>query len=245
MPDQWIPRPGLAHDIGVGADGSVWVIGTNPVYSGGTGQHPITEFGIHKWTESTWEPVDGAGRRIAVDQNGNPWVVNSRKQIYRRVNNQWETQLPGLAYDIGTGADGSVWVIGDDHVGTAHDFGVHKWTGSAWERLPDGGGVRIAVDENGNPWVVNSAGQIYRRVNNQWEKLPDVPHFPWEHAYDIGIGGIGADGSVWVTAGYRSYRWTGSTWEAIDGAAAQISVDVHGLPWVVDGGGQISQRVRQ
>ncbi|MEO6000546.1 MAG: hypothetical protein ABIN89_27120, partial [Chitinophagaceae bacterium] len=30
----WLKRRGKAYDIGVGADGSVWVIGTNPVFGG-------------------------------------------------------------------------------------------------------------------------------------------------------------------------------------------------------------------
>ena len=75
--DQWIQRPGLAKDIGVGADGSVWVIGTNPV---GTAQ----DFGIHRWTGSSWEAIDGGGVQISVGLPL-PWVVNSMGHIFQRI----------------------------------------------------------------------------------------------------------------------------------------------------------------
>jgi hypothetical protein len=69
------------------------------------------DFGVYHWAEINWEGVDGGGVRIDVDPNGNPWIVNSVGQIFRRANNSWQ-QLPGLAKDIGIGANGSAWIIG-------------------------------------------------------------------------------------------------------------------------------------
>jgi hypothetical protein len=78
MPEQWIKRPGLAHDIGIGADGSVWVIGTQRVGA-------ANDFGVLYWgKDNDWHDIDGGGVRIAVDQHGDPWVVNSTNRIYRR-----------------------------------------------------------------------------------------------------------------------------------------------------------------
>ena len=133
--NQWgDPLPGLARDIGIGADGSVWVIGTHRLDP--PNDH---DYGVLRWNESErdWHDIDGGGVRIAVDPNGNPWVVNSTSHIYRRVNNQWGDQLPDRALDIGIGADGSVWMIGHDPVGQLPanpgtcDWGIHRWTGSA------------------------------------------------------------------------------------------------------------------
>jgi hypothetical protein len=42
--------PGLAKDITIGGDGTVWVIGTNPEGGG---------FGIYRWIEE-WQKVEGA-----------------------------------------------------------------------------------------------------------------------------------------------------------------------------------------
>ena len=72
----WNKLSGSAHDIGVGADGSVWVIGTGSLPPGG--------FGIFYWDASTsnWLQVDGAAEQIAVGPHGHPWVVNTAREIY-------------------------------------------------------------------------------------------------------------------------------------------------------------------
>jgi len=195
--NQWTQLPGTGKDIGIGADGSVYVIGTNAV-SGG--------FGIYKYVASSnsWQGIDGGGVRIAVDPRGNPWIVNDAGAIYRRVSNQWRL-LPGSAKDIGIGADGTVYVIGTNAVGGG--FGIYKYVASSnsWQGI-DGGGVQIAVNPRGAPWVVNSANAIYRRVSNQWTLLTGA-------AKDIGIG---ADGSVYVigtnavSGGFGVFKYNGS-----------------------------------
>jgi hypothetical protein len=243
----WGKLPGLARDIGAGADGSVWVIGTNPIGN---------DFGIFRWTGRGWEAVDGAAVRIDVDENGDPWVVNSAGQVFRRVNDRW-LQLPDLssvsvggitipaaAKDIGIGANGAVWITARMRVGMQFQFGVFKWTGTSWDRV-DGSAERIDVDRSGNPWVVNSAGEIFRRVNDHWEQLP-------RHARDIGIG---ADGSVWIIGtdqvgfvalgtgqNFDILRWNGSDWETIDGGGTQITVDDDGVPWLANAAGEIFRR---
>ena len=129
--------PGSANDIGVGADGSVWVIGTNPTTGG---------FGIYRWTGVTWQAVDGGGTRIAVAPDGQPWVVNSSGLIFRRVGSTWQ-QLPGGATDIGIGADGSVWVVG-------LDAGIYQWNGATgrgsreWHQ-----GYRLTLTVSPGLWI--------------------------------------------------------------------------------------------
>jgi hypothetical protein len=142
---------GTANDIGIGADGSVWIIGTGAV-SGG--------YGIWRWKgKSDWQQVDGGAVRIAVDPEGRPWIVNSKGSIFRRLNNKWQL-LPGTARDIGISADGSLWVIGTGSVGGS--YGIWRWNGYGWNAF-DGGAVAISVDPKGIPWVVNSEGSIFRR----------------------------------------------------------------------------------
>ena len=41
--------------------------------------------GIFRWNNGRWAQVDGYGTRIAVAPDGEPWVVNSRNEIYRSV----------------------------------------------------------------------------------------------------------------------------------------------------------------
>lgn len=148
----WQQLPGAATDIGVGADGSVWVIGTAPCDEHGCG--------IFRFDGSGFTQVEGAAIRIAVDQGGNPWVVNRKGGIFRRRGGRFE-QLPGAAIDIGVGADGSVWVIG---IGLGPDgFPIFRWNGSGWN-LIFGAGVSVAVGPNGLPWVTNLKAGIFRRV---------------------------------------------------------------------------------
>jgi Tectonin domain len=226
--ETWHQLPGSAKDIGVGADGTVWIIGTDP---SGTADN----FGAHKWTGKDWRRVEGGGVRIDVDPSGNPWMVNAKGEIFRRVKDTWE-HLPGSARDIGVGADGSVWIIGTNPSGTKDNFGAHKWTGKEWRGV-EGGGVRIDVDPSGNPWMVNAKGEIFRRVKNTWKPVPGS-------AKDIGIG---ADGTVWIIGTKPSgtaddfgvHQWTGKDWRGVEGGGVQISADKTGKPWMVNAMGNI------
>lgn len=213
---QWRRVLGSARDIGVGNDGSVWVVGTDRRGGG---------YGIYHWNGSDWNRVEGGATRIDVDPQGNPWIINSSDDIFRYVAGNWQ-RMPGSAKDIGVGADGSVWVVSSG--------GVFYWNTESWEGV-GGSGVRVDVDKNGSPWVIGRSNDIFQFVAGTWERRPG-------EARDIGIGG---DDSVWV-AGTRGrsgtnriYRWTDGDWNAVDGNAMEISVDAEGFPWIVNRSGNI------
>ncbi|HNW36556.1 MAG TPA: hypothetical protein PKM25_16585, partial [Candidatus Ozemobacteraceae bacterium] len=70
---------------------------------------------------------------------------------------EWE-KMPGQALDVGAGADGSLFIVGTDQKG-------YRWNSGSktWEVLGQGTGiVAIDGDANGDPWFLNSNGQIYR-----------------------------------------------------------------------------------
>jgi hypothetical protein len=73
----WVQVPGGARDIGVGADGSVWIIGLNPI-AGGWQTYRFNGSG-------GWDAVNGGGVAISVGPDGMPWVINSAGQIFERV----------------------------------------------------------------------------------------------------------------------------------------------------------------
>jgi hypothetical protein len=83
--DLWELMPGTANDIGIGADGSVYIIGTNEV-------SPTGGFDILKWNDFNWDTLPNcAGTRIAVAPNGTPWVVNKSHLVYRKTaTDLWE-----------------------------------------------------------------------------------------------------------------------------------------------------------
>ncbi len=162
--------PGAAYDIGVGANGKAWVIGTNKEGGG---------YGIYRWDEKRitkvirgplgrkvktksaggkWTKINGSAVRIAVGPKGNAWVVNKQNRIFRYDGRKW-IAMPGGARDIGIGAKGHVWVVGPNKVGGG--YGVWRWTGKGWEAKP-GGLTNLAVDPRGKVWGVNNGKRIYR-----------------------------------------------------------------------------------
>ncbi len=213
----FVLRPGEANDVGVGANGSVWVVGINPVPGG---------FGIWHWTGTAWGPVPGGAVAIAVDPQGNPWAVNSLHQIFHWTGTGWAL-FPGEANDVGVGANGSVWVVGINPV--PGGFGIWHSAGRGWAPVA-GGAVRISVDPDGNPWVVNSLHQIFRWNGRGWPMLPGS-------ANDVGVG---ANGAAWVTGtdpvggGFGIFAWTGRAWAQASGGAVRVAVDPRGNPWVVN-----------
>lgn len=218
---QWQLLPGLASDIGVGARGAVWVTGVDRVEGGHS---------VYRWTSTDWQIATGGAERIDVDPQGTPWVVNSAGNILRLVRGAWEV-LPGLARDIGIGANGSVWAIGVTPV--AGGYTIHRWNGSNWDLVP-GGAVRIDVDPRGNPWVVNDRGEIFRRnPNGSWQQIPGS-------ATAVTIAN---DGTVWLLSteqaegGYAILRRSGNGWRRVDGGAVALSAGA--VPWLVNAEGRI------
>jgi hypothetical protein len=216
-PSPWQLAAGAATDIAAGADGSVWVVGTNPAPGG---------YGVYRRTVTGWAGIPGGALAIAVGPDGSPWITNSAHHIYHGVGSGWVV-YPGAAVDISVGANGAVWVVGTNPV--SGGYGVYRWTGSGWAGVP-GGAVAIAVGPDGSPWITNSAHHIYHGVSSGWVVYPGT-------AVDIAVG---ANGAVWVLGtnplpgGYGVYRWTGTGWAGVSGGAVAIAVGASGRPWLVN-----------
>lgn len=84
-------------------------------------------------------------------------LVSSRTFL---VNGSW-VQRPGAARDIGIGANGAVWLIGNDAV--TGGYAVHKWVNTAWVATGGAGGTNITVSDDGSPWLTTSSFQVFRR----------------------------------------------------------------------------------
>jgi Matrixin len=200
--DTYTQVPGLAKDIGVGgqSEPAVWVIGTNPVGN-------AADFGIHQLnTAGTgWSSADGGAVRIAVSTAGIPWIANSVGKVFFRpsgnaLTGAWEEYTGRLASDIAVGVS-IPWIITKTPIGSAGDFTIARGNGSGGWTDVDGGAIRIAVDFNGDPWVVNAVGQIFRRVNGAWQ------HNEQGLAKDIGVG----HSNMWDSATEPNYPWVVGT----------------------------------
>lgn len=94
---------GEAYDVGVGSDGTAWIIGTNKVGNG--------DFGVYRRNGNRWEEMPGGGVRIAVESFDSAWLINAEGYIWRFTGSTWQ-KMSGKGQDIGVGSDGSVWVVG-------------------------------------------------------------------------------------------------------------------------------------
>lgn len=231
----WTSIPGRATDIGIGADGSVWIIGTDRASFGG--------YKVFRWGGMTWEAVDSPGAvAIDVGTDGQPWIVDEYGNIFQRTSDAWiQVSGPGqAASDIGIGADGSVWIIAN---------GIYKWTGAGWSSplsIPgsplsvSGKAIHIDVGPDGDPWVVSDNGAVLEWNGSFWKV-----HSHSTTAADIGID---ADGNAWIVDGDHQIHRKGfgkDNWMTVLGKATRISGGSLGgslkgiLAGVVDSDGNI------
>ena len=231
--EAWEELPGEAIDVGVGANGSVWLIGTN--------NSP------YMWIPDKWLQRGGKGVRIDVDPNGTPWLVNESGVIYSLFQNDWVQPSPGaLALDVGIGANGTVFVVGRPADGYL-SAGVFKWNPGralpsnrtdSWIGFEFGGPavpVRIDVDPLGMPWIVDANNGIFRYrteyVNDPsrhregfWQRIEG-------YASDIAIA---PDGSVWVI-GVGSDAGSIFNWIETESRWNQFQTPLHGSGTVASG----------
>ncbi|MEK7802658.1 MAG: PLAT/LH2 domain-containing protein, partial [Pseudomonadota bacterium] len=173
--------PGQARDIDA-KNGAVWIIGTNSVPGG---------YGIYKFNGSQWIPFDGGAVRIAVDNSGNPWVVNSEGTIFRRVNNAW-TIIAGpngaTPLDIAISNSGEVWIVSDN--GT-----VSRWTGSGWTNLIALSARRVIFTPNPDTFqIVDENGKRFvRQSGTSWIAATDASGMANKYS-EFAVDG---DGTKW------------------------------------------------
>ena len=147
----------------------------------------------------------------------------------------WQA-MPGSGRDVAAGPNGSAWLIGSNAV--PGGYGIYHWTQSGWLNA-GGGGVAIASDSQGNPWVLNSAHAIYHWGTAGWTRIPGS-------GQDLAVA---PNGDLWIVGtnavygGYGVWRWDGTAWQSIGGGAVRISVDSAGTVWVVNSLGHLYRRV--
>ena len=92
-------------------------------------------------------------------------------------------------------------------------------------------GERIAVAENGLPWVIDTKGRVHSlSSSDQW-----IMTYTKRKAKEIAIG---PKNDVWILSGsikkdYKIYKISQGriTWQV--GKARKITIDKHGDPWIV------------
>jgi hypothetical protein len=180
---------------------------------------------LYKYENNQWTRQPQRASQVAMGSASRPWYLTSGLGIFAATPSAY-VQIPGAAIDIGVGG-GTAWVIGTDNRGGGK--GIYRWTGSNWQNIP-GGAVRIAVNPNGNAWVVNNGDSIFEWVGSFWRFIPQV------RGKDIAVS---SNGTVFVMQPTRifSKRPSDFSWSSIDGPSGKtmlrISADSSGNPYVI------------
>jgi hypothetical protein len=189
--------------------------------------YPLSDLGL---------PVGSNNRRVLIDDDV---AISSLYDSY--------LGLSTSAVDVGTNLNGSTWTVSSTAISGGYQIyqrgGFNTWYADTTGR----GAIRIAVDPNGYPWIVDNLHRVFRGLSNSvftmaWQQMPG-------NATDIGSGGGGVwmvtDTPIWG-AEYTMAKWDESSWswisDAANGGARRIAVSDSGIPWVVTVGGNIWTR---
>ena len=177
------------NDVAAGLDGSVWYITGTPGTAG-------TAVRISPSFQSVNLPV-GVGKRIAVDPQGNPWIVDFNGHIWHLVNGSLQELPTGLARDIAVAPSGLVWVIGTNSRNGS--FQVWSWDGSSWTANA-GSGEEIDVAANGDPVVNGFDGKVWIMdggANSGWSQVLTIGSLS---VFDMGLSPCSPAGQASVGA---------------------------------------------
>lgn len=142
---------------------------------------------------------------------------------------------PACATSIGVGNGNRAFITGC--VEEEKGFGLQRFTGRSWEKMPLAG-VRVAVSPEDAPWVVDRDAHIFTWDGVAFKALPGC-------AIDIGVG---RREKAWIVGckaagrgGNQLYRYSGRSWKRMPGAAMKVAVSSSGKPWIIDREGKIAR----
>ncbi len=250
---EWKPVTGKARDIGVGGN-SVYMIGKDET-------HPDYGSPIYRWNGSGWNIVSGLAVAVSVGPDGLPWVVNKEGKIYQFVSGQGWVERPGTdgqgmrARDIGIGGNGSVFIVEKQVTHPSYGSRILYWTGNRWEERP-GLAVKIDVDNQGFPWVVNQQGKLYQWTGSGWLEHTQVMGKSLR-ARDVGVsatntptwGRFVTSAENFEEGGYAYFSNQHLSWRFMDpvpkgGDGLGVVVDVDGSDvWLVAENGSIYRAI--
>jgi hypothetical protein len=248
---RWTDTNFKGKDCGVGSEGDTFIAGLD-------GKLYKYQIITNTYTEVYGDNEMPFISKVDVDSDGTPYIVTNRggQIYYLDCQNKW-VRIQGCANDIGVGRAGEIWKIGcDSRLG---GFGVWKLfcnrkcgcncnrscirfsslryaplgteqrKNCYWLRI-EGGGKRLDVDPNGNPWIVADNNSVYQYDGFNWKYVPGY------FANDIAISN---DGTVFASGidnniGRLICPDVG-TWQILTGAAKSICVGPFDLPFIIDG----------
>lgn len=230
----WTQIPGSATQAAAAADGSLWVLSTEP--SGNPDKY------IWHYANGTWTNIPGLASQLAPAPDGSLYVINSGGGTYHYAGGSW-TALGGGAQGITVASDGSTYVISNDGSGAIWKNSAGNWSyiggsGSLLAANPDPSTYSVqggTVGPNGL-FVINASGGIYyKNGSNPYVQFPGAAS-----GVAPSFGGLYVLGYPAGTQGEPIfyYDYSAGTWKTEPGSGVSVSANAQAI-YVVSAGGAI------
>lgn len=225
-----LPAGVKARDITIGADGIAWVVstatGTANIYrlpAGRTAWDHVPEY---------WAAAIAAGRA------GELWIVNPGGGVNADAAYPISFPPPAAppypATDIAMGIDSAVFVLAKQN---DRNSIVLRRNGAMWVSVGPPA-TAVAVGPSGVPWICDAKGNVLALVDGAWKVQSTEPmtQLDWSPA---------PSPVLWAADQAKAVkRWGGAGWQpAPVGEATRIAVHPDGMPWRIDGNGDVYKLV--
>ncbi len=220
IPDYWI------NDFSVGADGKIWLSGSEGGISSFDGQR-WSNFGSHNPNEP-WPALADGTDSVFVDNLGDAWFGTNGIGRWDGVSLQvWDWTNSNLGIDttqdivqdgtgtiwIGTDFSGVFWFDGADWVN--HAFAPAGWTANEVESL--------STDSQGRLWVATFVA-LHMFDGTNWNSFDALNNFLFS------LGGpnaveIGPDDTIWIGTDGGLVAFDGVNWQVFNTANSPLPAD--------------------
>ena len=202
---------GQATDVGVSPDGNtIYVVGVASPYS-------AVDFPIYKWVNNGWTQLPRQyGIHIDAANDGSAYVTDHTGAVWHIAgtpSNPITTYFGPSgtnASDVTIGADGTVFVVGNDGQQDSPIY-VYDPQSNSWDALPGATGRRVSASSGTHVSVVTSGGAVWTTANMppgvpasvQWQGWTPLNGGlvtdPTIVAYDtiFDVFATGTNGTVW------------------------------------------------
>lgn len=216
---------GVARDVAIGLDGSVFAIG----FDGGLSRYSNLQ--------SRFLAFPGNLQRVAIAPDGRPWGLTPAGDVFRHDGVDWRQVPQSRGVDIAIGANGTVIISDSNEALFRYDVVTNRFQlmlSPSGQRSPFG--LKIAVDRNGNPWTVTGGNQLYRCDRDPCELIPVL-------ARDVAIGPEDTVVIIDIDRGLRRLNGGSGRFDPIPtqslGTVSTVSVGPKGRPWITTGTNEI------
>jgi hypothetical protein len=145
--NNWEQLPGAANWVSIGADGELWLVGSN--------QSP------YRWNGSPhWQQMTGLALQISVGDKNNIWIVGSDTGLYTWVDTYWKyIKAPVGMKQVSVSAGGTRLAA----LGTNGNIYASADKGGSWRQIPGNFDGSVSINDNYIIVTNRSNGYIYTR----------------------------------------------------------------------------------